>query len=132
MNIRRLIMIWVPYLWLLGLFLIPFLIVLKISFSDIALAIPPYTPTFEITSGWEGFKAYFAALDFENFIFLTEDQLYWRAYLSSLKIALISTIATLLVGYPIAYGIAPNIDDVGHFTILDQLFDPGVFLDGYS
>ncbi len=108
MNIRRIILIWVPYLWLLGLFLIPFFIVLKIAFSDIALAIPPYTPTLDITAGWEGFKAYFAALDFENFVFLTEDQLYWRAYLSSLKIALISTIATLLVGYPIAYGMAKS------------------------
>ncbi|MEE9428779.1 MAG: ABC transporter permease subunit [Paracoccaceae bacterium] len=105
---RRIILIWVPYLWLLGLFLIPFFIVLKIAFSDIALAIPPYTPTLDITAGWEGFKAYFAALDFENFVFLTEDQLYWRAYLSSLKIALISTIATLLVGYPIAYGMAKS------------------------
>jgi len=106
MNFRRLFLIAVPYLWLLALFLVPFGIVLKISLSDIALAIPPYTPTFDLSSGWAGIKTYFSQLDLENFIFLTQDDLYWRAYLSSLKIALISTTATLLVGYPIAYGMA--------------------------
>lgn len=103
---RRLLLISVPYVWLLVLFLVPFGIVLKISLSDIALAIPPYTPTFDISTGWNGLKSYFSNLDIENFTFLTEDELYWRAYLSSLKIATISTIATLLVGFPIAYGMA--------------------------
>ena len=106
MNLRRHIVIWIPYLWLLALFLIPFGIVLKIAFSDIALAIPPYTPTLDITGGWTTIKAYFAELDFDNFVFLTTDQLYWRAYLSSLQIATISTLAALIVGFPIAYGMA--------------------------
>lgn len=103
---RRIFLISVPYLWLMALFLVPFGIVLKISLSDIALAIPPYTPTLDLSAGWEGIKSYFSQLDMENFTFLTEDDLYWRAYLSSLKIAVISTIATLLVGYPIAYAMA--------------------------
>ena len=103
---RRLVLISVPYLWLLALFLIPFLIVLKISLSDTALAIPPYLPTLDLSGGWAGIKAFFAELDFENFWFLTEDDLYWKAYLSSLQIAAISTLLTLLVGYPIAYGMA--------------------------
>ncbi|HAR50522.1 MAG TPA: putrescine/spermidine ABC transporter permease, partial [Roseovarius nubinhibens] len=51
-------------------------------------------------------KEFLAGLDFENFEFLASDDLYWRAYLSSLKIAAISTFLTLLVGYPIAYGMA--------------------------
>ncbi len=106
MKLRRILLIWVPYLWLLALFLVPFGIVLKIAFSDTALAIPPYTPTLDLSLGWDGIKAYFAALDFENFVFLTEDQLYWRAYLSSLKIAFISTVFALLIGFPIAYGMA--------------------------
>ncbi len=106
MNARRLILIAVPYMWLLALFLVPFLIVLKISLSDTALSIPPYTPTLDLSQGWEGLKAFWAELDFENFIFLTEDDLYWKAYLSSLKIAALSTCITLLVGYPIAYGMA--------------------------
>ena len=94
-----------PYLWLLALFLIPFVIVFKISLSDAALAIPPYTPTLK-----DGLAAMFSELDFENFVFLTEDDLYWKAYLSSLKIAFISTVFTLLIGYPIAYamGRAPT------------------------
>ncbi|SDI97395.1 ABC transporter permease subunit [Lutimaribacter saemankumensis] len=103
---RRLILISVPYLWLLALFLIPFLIVLKISLSDVAMAIPPYVPTLDFAEGWAGIKAFFAELDFENFTFLTTDDLYWKAYLSSLQIAALSTFLTLLVGYPIAYGMA--------------------------
>lgn len=106
MNFRRHFLILVPYLWLLVLFLIPFGIVLKISLSDIALAIPPYTPKLDPTAGWEGIRAYFSQLDFENFVFLTEDNLYWLAYLSSFKIAGFSTLATLVVGYPIAYAMA--------------------------
>lgn len=98
---QRFFLIAVPYTWLLALFLIPFLIVFKISLSDAALAIPPYTPTLGGEIG-----PFFAALDFENFAFLASDDLYWKAYLSSFKIALISTILTLLVGYPISYGMA--------------------------
>ncbi|SHL50387.1 putrescine transport system permease protein [Roseovarius litoreus] len=103
---RRAVLILVPYLWLLALFLVPFIIVLKISLSDIALAIPPYTPTLDLSEGWAGIKAFFGALDFENFWFLTTDDLYWKAYLSSVQIAIIATLLTLLVGYPIAYGMA--------------------------
>ncbi|MDT8326710.1 MAG: ABC transporter permease subunit [Roseovarius sp.] len=103
---RRFVLIALPYAWLLALFLVPFIIVLKISLSDIELAIPPYTPTLDFSEGWAGIKAFFRALDFENFVFLTTDDLYWKAYISSLKIALIATALTLLVGYPIAYGMA--------------------------
>lgn len=98
---RRVFLIGIPYVWLLALFLIPFGIVFKISLSDIALAIPPYTPTMK-----DGLAALIAGLDFENFVFLTEDALYWKAYLSSLQIAGLSTVLTLLVGYPIAYAMA--------------------------
>ncbi|HKL46638.1 MAG TPA: ABC transporter permease subunit [Roseovarius sp.] len=103
---RRATLILLPYLWLLALFLVPFIIVLKISLSDIALAIPPYTPTLDVSEGWRGIRDFFAGLDFENFVFLTTDDLYWKAYISSLKIAFIATFCTLLVGYPIAYGMA--------------------------
>ena len=106
MNFRRLFLIAVPYLWLGALFLVPFVIVLKISLSDGAIAIPPYTPTLDISGGWDSIKEFFSGLDFENYVFLTEDDLYWKAYASSLKIAVISTFATLLVGFPIAYGMA--------------------------
>ncbi|HGG04447.1 MAG TPA: ABC transporter permease subunit [Aliiroseovarius sp.] len=103
---KRLTLIAIPYLWLLALFLVPFLIVLKISLSDQALAIPPYTPTLDLSQGWAGLTDWIGGLDMENYWFLAEDNLYWKAYLSSLKIAVISTILTLLVAYPIAYGMA--------------------------
>ncbi|MEL7093032.1 MAG: ABC transporter permease subunit [Pseudomonadota bacterium] len=98
---RRGVLIAVPYLWLLALFLIPFAVVFKISLSDVALAIPPYTPTLK-----DGLGAMLSQLDFENFVFLTEDDLYWKAYLSSLQIAFFSTVMTLAVGYPMAYAMA--------------------------
>ena len=98
---KRFALITVPYFWLLVLFLIPFLIVFKIALSDAALAIPPYTPTLK-----DGLASMFAELDFENFVFLTEDDLYWKAYLSSLKIAFVSTLLTLMVGYPVAYAMS--------------------------
>ena len=97
----RAVLIAVPYVWLLALFLVPFAVVFKISLSDIALAIPPYTPTAK-----DGIWNMLRGLDFENFVFLTEDDLYWKAYLSSLQIALISTVLTLCVGYPMAYAMA--------------------------
>lgn len=103
---RRAALILVPYLWLFALFLVPFGIVLKISLSDAAIAIPPYTPTFDISEGVAGLKSLIANLDIENFTFLTEDDLYWKAYLSSMRIALISTLCTLLVGFPIAYAMS--------------------------
>ena len=100
---RRYFLIAIPYLWLLALFLVPFLIVFKISLSDAAIARPPYIPQFS----WdEGIGAFLSLLDFENYIWLTEDALYWKAYLSSLRIAVVSTILTLIVGYPMAYAMS--------------------------
>ncbi|MEO9901263.1 MAG: ABC transporter permease subunit, partial [Nisaea sp.] len=96
----------VPFLWLVIFFLAPFFIVFKISLSEVAVAIPPYLPTFDLAEGWAGFVEAFSVFSIENYIWLTEDDLYWKSYLSSAKIALISTFITLLVGYPIAYGMA--------------------------
>ncbi|UWR60565.1 ABC transporter permease subunit [Phaeobacter inhibens] len=100
---RRFFLIAIPYAWLLALFLVPFAIVFKISLSDAAVARPPYMPQFDWVTG---IGAFLADLDFENFTWLTEDDLYWKAYLSSLRIAVVSTVLTLLVGYPMAYGMA--------------------------
>jgi putrescine transport system permease protein len=98
----RTAVILIPYLWLLVFFLAPFLIVLKISFSEIRMAIPPYAPLLELVEG-----IYLrATLNLENYRLLFEDSLYWRSYLNSVKIAAISTLLTLLVGYPMAYGMA--------------------------
>jgi putrescine transport system permease protein len=86
-------------------------IVFKISLSEYAISIPPYTPVLDITAGWEGLRTFFSKLDFANYVFLSEDDLYWKAYLSSLQIAAISTFIALLIGYPIAYGMAKASDE---------------------
>ena len=91
----------VPYLWLLIFFAIPFLIVLKISFSKLAIAMPPYTPIMEYVDNAVSLK-----LNLTNYIGLFTDSLYVQAYLSSIKIAAISTLLALLIGYPMAYVIA--------------------------
>ncbi|WP_159592938.1 ABC transporter permease subunit [Chelativorans xinjiangense] len=96
----------VPYLWLLVFFLVPFFIVFKISLSQTAIAMPPYLPVFGLEEGGSGFVRNLRDLSFENYLWLFEDALYVNAYLSSLVIAAVSTLLTLLVGYPIAYGMA--------------------------
>lgn len=91
-----------PFLWLLVFFMLPFVIVLKLSVAEIAVAIPPYTPLFEWAEG-----IYLKiSLSFESYQLLYEDSLYTKAYLNSIKIAGISTLLTLLIGYPMAYAMA--------------------------
>jgi putrescine transport system permease protein len=96
----------VPYVWLLFFFLIPFAIVFKISLSTTAIAMPPYTPVFDFSDGWQGLMSSFGELSWDNYVWLTQDPLYYTAYISSVVIAGISTVLTLLVGYPIAYGMS--------------------------
>jgi len=93
----------IPYAWLLAFFLVPFLIVLKISLSQIAIAQPPYTPVFDLAAGWHGIESFFDGLSFDNYAFLGSDPLYFVSYLKSLEIAAISTILLLIIGFPIAY-----------------------------
>ena len=91
----------IPYAWMLLFFAVPFLIVLKIAFSQQAIAIPPYTPIVEVVN-----EAVTLKLNLSNFIELLRDAHYLQAYASSLKIAAISTLLCLLIGYPMAYTIA--------------------------
>lgn len=98
---RRLV-IGIPLLWLGLFFLAPFFIDFKISFSETRLAMPPYAPLLE----WGPDHALSVHLHLANYRFLLSDALYVSAYLYSLKVALISTLLCLLLGYPMAYGIA--------------------------
>src|SRR6202045_1918710 len=91
----------IPLFWLLLFFLIPFIIVLKISFSEVRLAMPPYAPLFQWVQGWPTPK-----LHLSNYGFLFTDPLYISSYLYSLKVAAVSTFCCLLIGYPMAYAIA--------------------------
>ena len=95
----------VPYLWLIGFFVVPFLLILKISLSDRARARPPYLPQFDLTEGASGIWSFLSGLDFENYITLLTDSFYFRSYLLSLETALIATVFTLLIAYPMAYGL---------------------------
>jgi putrescine transport system permease protein len=103
---RRWYVIAAPYIWLLLFFLVPFFIVFKISLSDSVRAMPPYVPNLDWSEGLAGIRQFFSELDFENYAFIFSDALYVNAYWSSVQIAAISTFITLLVGYPIAYGMA--------------------------
>ena len=101
-NLWRYFIVAIPYIWLLLFFLAPFVIVFKISLADPIIAQPPFTPLFN--QGSEGgFSIY---TTFDNFLYLFQDSLYFVTYLNSVKLAFIATLFTLLIGYPIAYGIA--------------------------
>jgi len=95
----RTAVIGIPYLWLLVFFLLPFLIVAKISVSEME------TVTFkDLLTLKEGVLQ--LSLKFGNYVFLTQDDLYFRAYVASLKYAGITTVLCLAIGYPFAYFMA--------------------------
>lgn len=100
----RWVVIVIPYLWLVLFFLVPFAIVFKISFSDPIVAQPPFTPLFDQSQNF--LNRFQGSLN--NYLFLLEDNLYWVSYLRSIKVAFISTIFCLLLGYPMAYYIAQS------------------------
>jgi putrescine transport system permease protein len=97
----RATVIGIPYLWLLLFFAVPFLIVLMISFSLSRVGSPPYTWLLQYADGGFSLK-----LNLENYLALFRDSIYAQAFLSSIRIAAISTFLTLLIGYPMAYAIA--------------------------
>jgi putrescine transport system permease protein len=95
-----------PYLWLVLFFLVPFVFVLKISLSQTVIARPPYIPLFDLSQGFAAFKAALASLSLDNFRLLVSDNLYVLSYLRSLVVATASTSIILVIGYPVAYGMA--------------------------
>lgn len=101
----RLLLVGLPFAWLLLFFLVPFAIVLKLSFSEAALAQPPYLPLAEWLED-AGTTYLQLRLNLSNFLLILQDDLYVRAYLNSIRIAAVATLLTLLVGFPVAYGMA--------------------------
>lgn len=97
----RTLVIAVPMVWLLLFFLAPFLVVLKISFAELARARPPYTPLMTFEDG-----RLIIELSLANYQWLLDDALYVLSYLASLRVAFVSTVLALLIGYPMAYAIA--------------------------
>lgn len=90
-----------PYIWLLLFFVIPFVMVLRVSFSEEIFRIPPYA---DIVT-WLDNKVVMIKLSFQSYMYLVEDDLYLSSYFVSLKFALATTFLALLIGYPMAYGI---------------------------
>src|ERR1043165_8323956 len=95
-----------PYAWLAVFFLVPFLIVLKISLSQTAVAQPPYEPLLDLSAGWEGFKAFLGGLSLDSYVSVFADSLYVWSYWKSIQIAAVSTAILLALGYPVAYAMA--------------------------
>ena len=95
----------IPTLWLLLLFLVPFIIVFRISFSEVRLASPPYTPLIAWHHGAPHLEVHWSA-----YSFLFTDPMYVSSYLYSLKVAAVSTLCCLALGYPMAYAIARSGD----------------------
>lgn len=103
MGLGGLLVIIIPFVFLVLFFLVPFLIVVRISLSEAAQALPPYEPVFE---GFSQLGAFLGRLGFGNFALIFSDDLYWATYLNSLRIAATATVITLLIGYPVAYAMA--------------------------
>ncbi|MBS0967447.1 putrescine ABC transporter permease PotH [Chimaeribacter arupi] len=97
----RKLVIALPFIWLLLLFLLPFLIVFKISLAEMARAIPPYTDLVSWADGTLNI-----VLNLNNYLSLTDDPLYIDAYLQSLRVAAVSTLCCLAIGYPLAWAVA--------------------------
>lgn len=97
-TLWRRVTIAVPYLWLFVFFLLPFIIILKISLADPVIAQPPFTPTIDDQGK--------LSVTADNFLFLLTDKLYAITYLKSLLLASLATLFTLILGFPMAYGIA--------------------------
>lgn len=90
-----------PFIWLALFLLVPFLLVLKISFADLEFGVPPYTPLAQLKD-----ETLTLMLSLRGYILLFTDSLYIATYLSSVKMALITTVCCVLIGYPMAYYIA--------------------------
>ena len=113
-RLWRWLVIGAPYLWLSLFFLAPIVFVFKISLADPIIGQPPFTPLWE----WTDDAALSILATFDNYRFLFEDDLYWVSYLNSVKVASISTLICLLIGYPMAYGIARANENVKGLLLL--------------
>jgi len=103
-----------PYVWLIVLLLFPFLLILAISLSEYAATVPPFKLFIhkDLNNNW------IVNFSLENFRLLLEDNFYIRSYIISLKLALITTICTLLIAYPITLGIVTSKKNTKNFLLL--------------
>ncbi len=104
-NAGRLVVLGLPYLWLLAFFLVPFALVLKVALSQSALGRPPYVPVFDTLDLSSLFQK-LQQLSLDAFVRLASDQLYLDAYLGSVALAAAATLVTLVLAFPMALAIA--------------------------
>ena len=112
-TLRRRLAIVPPFVWLTLFLLVPFLLVLKISFADLEFGVPPYTPLAQMKD-----ETLTLMLSFRGYILLFTDSLYIATYISSVKMALITTLCCVLIGYPMAYYIARSSPSVRNILLL--------------
>lgn len=112
-TLRRRLAIVPPFVWLALFLLVPFLLVLKISFADLEFGVPPYTPLAQMKD-----ETLTLMLSFRGYILLFTDSLYIATYISSVKMALITTLCCVLIGYPMAYYIARSSPSVRNILLL--------------
>lgn len=102
-----------PFLWLALVLLLPFLLVLKISFADLKFGVPPYTALAQIQD-----QTLTIALNLRGYALLFSDSLYIATYLNSVKMALVTTLICILIGYPMAYYIARSHPSIRNVLLL--------------
>ena len=113
LPVRRWLSIGPPFLWLTLFLLLPFLLVLKISFADLKFGVPPYTPLAELKD-----QTVTLALSLRGYALLFTDSLYIATYLNSVKMAAVTTLCCALIGYPMAYYIARSHPSVRNLLLL--------------
>lgn len=102
-----------PFVWLVLFLLVPFVLVLKISFADLKFGIPPYTSLTE----WKD-QALSMTVHLRGYLLLLSDSLYVSTYINSLRMAAITTLVCILIGYPMAYYIARAPERIRHVLLL--------------
>lgn len=102
-----------PFAWLVLFLLVPFLLVFKISFAELQFGIPPYTALTEFAD-----DAVQLTLNLRGYILLFSDSLYFTTYLNSIKMAGITTLCCILIGYPMAYYIARSAPSIRNLLLL--------------
>ena len=108
--------VWViapPFVWLLTFLLVPFLLVLKISVADLQFGIPPYSALVTLKENVLTFTVHL-----RGYALLFTDSLYLMTYLSSIKMAAVTTVCCILIGYPMAYYIARTEGSLRHILLL--------------
>lgn len=106
LSLGQRVVIAAPYLWMGAFFLAPMLLIAKISLSHSVLARPPYRPIFELSDSFGEMWSKAQTFTLDSYRALLSDTLYVESYLSSLAIAGVATLITLILAYPFALAMA--------------------------